>query len=317
MTGLQIYLLTVGVIGALTTLVLQLLFRRAEQIRKADVEDLRRFVAVRTESEEKNRASQTKAIALESIETRFAILRRLSVPVVLTITGLLIAIPFFGRLPGTLISLLVTAVTIIIGIAFKPVLENVIAGLMISFGQPLRIGDVVRISGHYGLVENIFLTYTVIKVWDFRRFVIPNNRLLQTEYVNYTLHDKWQWAYVPFWVALDADLSTVEELALEAVETSEHHCQGQPTGFWVIEVGKEGVLCWVAGWAEHPFSAWSLRHEIARSLLPKLRDAGIRGHTYFVEGGGPGVIPSPPPSAAAVSSMVDERGASAPDGRSD
>ncbi len=286
--------------------VLRIFFTRAERVRKSRVGDLTQFVAVRTESPELNQAVESRERALESIETRFSIIRRLTTPIILILTFTLAIIPFLSEIPQAVVTLLITVGAAIVGIASKPVLENAIAGVMISFGQPIRIGDLVKIKDYYGLIEEINLTHTVVKVWDWRRVVIPNSRLLQMEYLNYTLIDRWQWSYLSFWVSADVDIDLVQELAIAAVESSDHSVKVKPPGFWVIEMNKEGVVCWVAGWVAHPLEAWALRHDIARSLLRSFKEHGIKAHMYQHEvqpgfdgrtgGTTPAPQPEPPPS---------------------
>jgi small-conductance mechanosensitive channel len=158
-----------------------------------------------------------------------------------------------------------------------------IGGIMLSFAQPIRVGDLVIIEGHYAIVEEINLTYTVLKMWDWRRYVLPNNRLQQIDYVNLTLHDKWLWAYVSFWVSYEADVDRVRELAVGAVNASRAHAEGREPGFWVIEMNKEGLVCWVAGWVEHPLDAWGLRHDTAVNLVRAFKEHGLRAHVYTHE----------------------------------
>jgi len=286
-----IYVSVVAGCGLLLLVILRLLFDRAERRRREGVEELKRFVAIKTATTDPKETKKSREVALESIATRFSVIRRITIPVVLVIIGLLVGAPFFGRMPTTVVTLLGTAATIVLGIAAKPVLENVIAGIMVSFSQPIRIGDLVSIEGHYAVVEQIYLTYTVFKVWDFRRFVVPNSKLIQSEYVNYTLGDKWLWATVKFWVAYDADLELVERTAVQAVRECPQSTD-DPPGFWVISMAKEGVECWVAGWVSHPLDAWGLRHDLAKRLVVAFQEHGIRAHIHQV-------LTSPGPAAAA------------------
>jgi len=289
--GTLIYMSVVAGCGVVVLVVLRVLFDRAERRRRAGVEELKRFVAVRTAATDPSSTTRARAEALESIATRFAVLRRITIPLLAVVVGLLVAAPFFGRMPAAVVTLLVTAATIVVGIAAKPVLENLIAGVMVSFSQPIRIGDLVEIGGHYTVVEQIYLTHTVFKLWDFRRYVVPNSKLIQSEYINYTLGDKWLWATVKFWVAYDADLELVERTAVQAVRECPQSTD-DPPGFWVISMAKEGVECWVAGWVSHPLDAWGLRHDLAKRLVVAFQEHGIRAHIHQV-------LTSPGPAAAA------------------
>ena len=63
--------------------------------------------------------------------------------------------------------------SVIIGFAAQKSLGNLIAGFQIAFTQPLRIDDAVVIEGEWGWVEEITLTYVVVRIWDKRRLVLP------------------------------------------------------------------------------------------------------------------------------------------------
>jgi small-conductance mechanosensitive channel len=95
---------------------------------------------------------------------------------------------------------------VILGIASRPWIENIIAGLVLSYSKALNIGDTVLIQDHYGTIEDINFTYTILKIWDWRRFVIPNQVMLREDFVNYTLNEDFYWAKINLWVGHDADL---------------------------------------------------------------------------------------------------------------
>jgi moderate conductance mechanosensitive channel len=183
-------------------------------------------------------------------------------------------------LPSGYSSFVLGTFTVIIGIAAQPFLENVIAGIVISIGQPFRIRDTVTVDGEYGTVELIALTYTVIRRWDWVRYVIPNSILFKKEFLNYTLIDNNRLTHVEFWVSPEADLETVKEHATEAVRDSSSFVPTEDPSFWVMELGKEGIRCWVAGWTSSPLRSWSLTHDVRTQLATSLREEGITFHQY-------------------------------------
>jgi small-conductance mechanosensitive channel len=75
---------------------------------------------------------------------------------------------------------------IIVGFAAQKTLGMVIAGLQIAFTQPIRHGDAVVVEGEWGWVEEITLTYVVIKIWDWRRLIVPINYFLDHPIQNWT-----------------------------------------------------------------------------------------------------------------------------------
>ena len=107
---------------------------------------------------------------------------------------------------------------------------------------------------------------------------MPNSKLIHKEFVNYTLNDAYQWAYVEFSIAPHEDLELVEQLAIEAVRGSEHWYQGtskEPPAFWVMEMNSDSVVCWVAGWAANPAKAWMVTHDVRTALIKSFRAHGI------------------------------------------
>jgi small-conductance mechanosensitive channel len=223
-----------------------------------------------------------KLAAVERIEAQFSVGRRVLVPIILLATGLLATLPFLDLVPAAALSVLGAALTVLIGVAARPIVENAIAGLVISYSRMINIGDTVRVHGQYGTIEDISATHTTLKVWDWRRYLIPNARMLQVEFENFSLHDRFQWAYVEFMVDYDVDLDVVQRLGMEAAAESSYLADYEPPALWVSEMRPEGVVCWLPGWADTPSDAWMLRSDIRRGLMKRFREAGIAIHRHRV-----------------------------------
>ncbi len=119
--------------------------------------------------------------------TRIMVLRRVAGVVVAVLGGALLLVQFEGlRAIGT--SLLASAgvAGIVIGLAAQKSIGTLLAGLQISLAQPFRVGDVVVMEGEWGTIEEITLTYVVLKAWDLRRLVIPIGRVLDTPFQNWS-----------------------------------------------------------------------------------------------------------------------------------
>lgn len=76
--------------------------------------------------------------------------------------------------------------SIIIGFAAQNALGNLLAGFQIAFTQPIRIDDVVVVEGEWGRIEDITLTYVVVKIWDERRLVLPIRYFVEKPFQNWT-----------------------------------------------------------------------------------------------------------------------------------
>jgi small-conductance mechanosensitive channel len=75
---------------------------------------------------------------------------------------------------------------IIIGVAAQRSIANLLAGFQIAFTQPIRIDDVVVLEGEFGWVEEITLTYVVIRIWDQRRLIVPLQQMIEKSFQNWT-----------------------------------------------------------------------------------------------------------------------------------
>ena len=119
--------------------------------------------------------------------TQIIVLERLVTVLILVVTVAiaLMTIPDVRRF-GT--SLLASAgvAGLVIGFAAQQTIANVLAGIQIAITQPLRIDDAVVIDGEWGWVEEITLTYVVVRIWDRRRLVVPISYLLQKPFQNWT-----------------------------------------------------------------------------------------------------------------------------------
>src|SRR3954471_1826259 len=110
--------------------------------------------------------------------TRYRVLRRSLVAAIISIavlSGLLI-IPQVRAVAGTLLAS-GAILGIILGFAAQRTLSNFVAGIMIAFTQPLRIGDHIVVEDTMGVVEEIGLMYTFVRSDDDTRLVIPNDKL--------------------------------------------------------------------------------------------------------------------------------------------
>lgn len=75
---------------------------------------------------------------------------------------------------------------LVVGLAARPVLANIIAGLQLAVTQPIRIGDQVIVENEFGDIEEITATYVVVRLWDWRRMVVPLSYFLEKPFQNWT-----------------------------------------------------------------------------------------------------------------------------------
>ncbi|WP_043113676.1 mechanosensitive ion channel family protein [Solimonas soli] len=133
--------------------------------------------------------------------TRTRVLTR-TLYVIILLVGLslaLMAIPGVRQI-GT--SLLASAGigALAIGLAARPVLGNLLAGLQLAITQPIRIDDVLVLEGEWGRVEEITGTYVVVAIWDQRRLVVPLQYFIEKPFQNWTRQTSQILGTVMLWV---------------------------------------------------------------------------------------------------------------------
>jgi small-conductance mechanosensitive channel len=300
-TSILIYLIAIGALAGFalirTLLWLGKLRRRRERFLEQQHPTLETLPTTSPLSDP-GQVSMDRGIG--AVHEHFAITRRLVVPAIVLFAAFLASIPFLELVPTAIASLIVGIAAVVIGIAAKPFIENAIAGLVISTSRQFHIGDTVKLDGHYGTIEDISTTHTTIKIWDWRRYVVPNSALLHSKVLNYSLNDNYQWAYVEFVVSYQADLERIQRIAIDAIKSSSHFSGVEEPQFWVMECRPECLVCWVAGWANSPSDAWMLTHEARTELALAMRREGISTHAWIHEEG----AKKPPTTASGRLSSV-------------
>ena len=121
------------------------------------------------------------------IRTQTVVLRRIAemVIIVLTVGIMLLTIPSVRAIGGSVLAS-AGVVGLVIGMAMKPTLSNLIAGIEIALTQPIRIEDAVIVEGDYGWIEEINITYVVVRTWDWRRIVLPISYFIEHPFQNWT-----------------------------------------------------------------------------------------------------------------------------------
>ncbi len=130
---------------------------------------------------------QYDAYKKRRVETRVQMMRRLLVFIILVLAIAAILLNFKEvRQIGTGLLASAGVAGVIAGFAAQKSLSTIIAGLQIAITQPMRIDDVVIVESEWGTIEEITLTYVVIRVWDQRRLVVPITYFLEKPFQNWT-----------------------------------------------------------------------------------------------------------------------------------
>lgn len=144
--------------------------------------------------------------------TQLTIFENIADTVIVIVTISVVLMTFDGaRVIGK--SLLTSAgiAGIIIGFAAQKSIGMFLAGIQIAITQPIRIDDVVIVEGEWGRIEEITLSYVVVKIWDERRMMLPVNYFLEKPFQNWTRTSANIMGTVFFYVGYDLPVQAIRD----------------------------------------------------------------------------------------------------------
>jgi small-conductance mechanosensitive channel len=163
------------------------------------------------------------------------------------------------------------AAGIIVGLAARPLLSNLIAGLQIAITQPIRIEDAVIIENEWGWVEDIASTYVVIRLWDWRRMVVPLSYFIEKPFQNWTRDTASLIGVIALHVDYRADVPRIRRWLEEAVKESKLW-DGAVVNLQVIDADSRTIELRALVSARNAPQSWDLRCEIREKLVAFIRD---------------------------------------------
>ena len=200
--------------------------------------------------------------------TRYRVLRR-SVITLIVFVGVLSALLAIPQVRAVATGILASGavIGIVVGFASQRTIGNFIAGLLIAFTQPIRLGDYVETEGLTGVVEEIGLTYTFIRTQDNDRLVIPNEKIASDTIRNSSIRSRKKLAQVTVQVPLNNDLEAVRNLLYEAAEDDAAEV--------VVSALDDHARLTLSVWAPDEPTAEQIENELRLRAHARLRKAKV------------------------------------------
>jgi small-conductance mechanosensitive channel len=131
--------------------------------------------------------SPAELARVRGLRTQVTVLRRV-LEVTTVVVAAALALMQFEVVRSVGVSLLASAgiAGLVIGLAAQKSISTLLAGIQLSITQPIRIGDTVIVENEFGWVEEVRLTYVVVKIWDLRRLVVPITYFLERPFQNWS-----------------------------------------------------------------------------------------------------------------------------------
>ena len=204
--------------------------------------------------------------------TQTRILQRV-VKVILVIVTVGLALMTISGFRQWGVSLLASAgvVGIIAGLALQPILTNMVAGIQIALTQPIRIDDAVIVENEWGNVEEISATYVVVKLWDWRRMVLPLSYFITTPFQNWTRENARLIGTAFFYVDYEAPIDRLRA-AFEDIVKSSRLWDGDVQVMQVTDITERVLQVRCLASARSAPVAFDLRCEIREKLMAFMRD---------------------------------------------
>jgi small-conductance mechanosensitive channel len=216
------------------------------------------------------------------LDTIYRFLRRALLGVIVLIGVAVSTYANFPTAAAGVTSLVLAAgfLSIVIGLAAQSTLSNVVAGAMVSLAQPFEIGDAVVFpypNGDWCFVEDIRLTYTVLRTWDLRRLMVPNAMFQSSVVVNYSAVDPTMLVIVSLQITYESDVDRARSVMLEEARK---HPDFRPLSnlpvTHVMEYADNGVQLRLLAAAKDQPTAFQMEKDLLYSIRKRFTDIGVQ-----------------------------------------
>jgi len=201
------------------------------------------------------------------VYTHIQTIRKILVVVILVV---MVALVFMGfdRFRGLGTSILASAgiASVVLGLAAQKLFANFFAGIQIAFTQPIRLDDVVIVENEWGRIEEISLTYVVVRIWDLRRLVLPISYFIEKPFQNWTRVSADLLGTVYLYADYTIPVQVIRE-ELSRIAQGSDKWDGKVCGLQVTNATDHTVELRALVSAADASLAWDLRCEVREKLL--------------------------------------------------
>jgi small-conductance mechanosensitive channel len=206
------------------------------------------------------------------IHTQIQILRKIVVAII-GVLALAITLMTFEKVRqlGTTILASAGIIGIIVGFAAQKSIATLLAGLQLAVTQPIRLDDVVIVENEWGRIEEITLTYVVVRIWDLRRLIVPMTYFLEKPFQNWTRISAdllgTVFVYVDYTVPVEEIKAELKRIAENSLLWDKRVCTLQVTNATERAIELRALVS-----ATDASRAWDLRCEVREGLIQFLQE---------------------------------------------
>jgi len=159
---------------------------------------------------------------------------------------------------------------LIAGLAARPVLTNLFAGVQLAMTQPIRIDDAVIVEGEWGVIEEITSAYVVVRIWDLRRMILPLTYFIEKPFQNWTRETSALIGNVLFYLDYRAPIGVMRDKLKEILDASKNW-DGQVMALQVTDTKQATIEVRAIMSAKNAGQAFDLRCEVREKMIDFLQ----------------------------------------------
>lgn len=217
------------------------------------------------------RLNVTDNLRARQVHTQALMLRRIfaGLIVVVALALILMTFPSVRALGATLFASAGVA-GLVVGLAARPAITNLFAGLQVALTEPIRLDDVVIVQGEWGRIEEIRTTYVVVRIWDERRLIVPLSYFIEQPFQNWTRHSADLLGTVYVYVDYALPVEPVRRELLRILEASKQWDR-KAWGLQVTNATAQTMELRALMSAANSGDAWDLRCLVREQLITFLQ----------------------------------------------
>ena len=184
-------------------------------------------------------------------------------------------VPGLRALVGTLVAGAgITA--LVLGFAAKSTLANLVSGLSLAIYRPFHIGDMITIENEYGTVEDITLRHTIVRTWEYKSLIIPNEKMDGMTLTNYSLIDPSMLCIIEVGVSYDTDIDLARRLILEEANKCPYRVEkGDEPWMRMISHDDFSIRLRLYVWVPDMDAAWQARFWLLEHIKKRFAKEGV------------------------------------------
>lgn len=211
--------------------------------------------------------SKEDNIRERQVITQIIFLRKMAMFVIILMAICVILLQFEGvRKYGATILTSAGVAGVILGLAAQKTIGNLLAGIQIAFTQPIKIDDNVVVEGEWGWIEEINLTYVVVKIWDKRRMILPITYFTEQTYQNWTRNSSDIMGSVFLYMDYSIPIAAVRK-KFESILESNDLWDQQTKVLQITDSSEKTITVRLLMSARTAPKAWDLRCAIREEML--------------------------------------------------